>query len=126
MPVTWDLPTKNKRMIATKDHYSNGFLDFMSAANVVLASFQFTAGAGSVTDDVWTFGLVSLTVLGLPAAGVNGTVATKARLRTAGGVAGGTGMTVGTSNADIIMTNTNVASGQNVVIANTPVLQHGA
>lgn len=124
MPVTWDLPTKNKRMIATKDHYASGWLDLMSASNVVLASFQFTAGAGSVTDDVWTLGLASLTVTGLPAAGA-GTVATKARLRTAGGVAGGTGMTVGLSNADIIMTNTNVASGQNVVITNTPVLRHG-
>lgn len=125
MPAYWDIPTKHDRMQATRQHYVNGFLDLLSEGGLVLASFQFTDTAGSVAEDIWTLGLRSHNVLGTVAATPRGTHATKARLRTAGGVVGCTGITVGTSNAEIIMTNTNVATGQNVAIINTPVLQHG-
>lgn len=120
MGVTYAAAAKTARMTATKDHFANGTLVIMTAADAVLATFTLTAAAGSVATDTWTLGFVAATV----SAGGTGT-ATKAEIRTSGAAANITGLTVGTAATDIILDNTSIASGQNVTLSSAAI-QHAA
>jgi hypothetical protein len=91
-------------------------LEFLSAGGAVLAVYTFSASAGTVNNDVWTFGLTSMSATGTAAAG-NGTNATAARTKNSGGTVGITGITVGTSNADIVLTDVNIHENQTVQVS---------
>lgn len=112
MAVTYATAVKTARITATRDHFVNGTLEIQTAANAVLATFTLTNPGGSIAGAVWTLAFSASTV----AAGATG-VATKAQLKTSGGTANLTGLTVGTSASDIILDNTSINSGQNVTLS---------
>jgi hypothetical protein len=116
MAVTYNAAVKTARMTATRDHFANGTLEIMTAADAVLVTFGLSAGGGSIAGAVWTLTFDATTV----AAGAAGTAA-KAQVRTAGGSAHLTGLTVGTSGSDINLTNTNIASGQDVTLTSAAI-----
>lgn len=113
MAVTYNVAVKTARMNATRTHFQNGKLELLSAADQVLAVFDLAASGGSVSGAVWTLAFVSPEVQGEAAAGV-GTTATKARIKNSAGNAHLTGLTVGTSAADIVLNNTSISDGQEV------------
>ena len=95
---------------------------YVTAAGMgtVLATIILDATAGTVSNGV-------LTLSGMPknvAASAAG-VAAAARLRTSGDVDIITGLTVGTSGTDIVIDNTNIASGQTVNVTSV-VITHAA
>lgn len=115
MAVTYNVAVKTARMTATRNHFANGTLELLSASDQVLAIFGLSTSGGTVSGDTWTLEFDATEVDGLPAAST-GTTATKARVKTSGGAAHLTGLTVGLagSGADVIMTNTSISSGQEV------------
>lgn len=116
MAVTYTNVAKAVRMNATRDHFVNGTMEIRDSSNVVLVTFTLNATAGSVDNAVWTLTFVDSTV----AAGAAGT-AHNAVIKTSGGTPDLTGLTVGTSGTDIILDNTNIASGQNVTITSATI-----
>lgn len=113
MSVTYSNAAKAARMTATRDLVAAGTLELLSAADAVLAVFTLTAGGGAVADDVWTLAFDASTVTG-EAAASTGTDATKAQIKTSGGTAVITGLTVGASGADVVLNNVSIAEGQDV------------
>jgi hypothetical protein len=111
MAVTYHADVKNARMEATRGEVANGTLEILTSGDVLLATFGLDATAGTVTADVWTLEFDADTV----AAGAAGTAA-KAQIKDSGGTARITGLTVGTSAADVIVSNTNIANGQDVIM----------
>lgn len=123
MAVNYTTALKTARMTATRDHLANGTLEIQASNGTVLAIFGLSASGGTITDDTWTMTFDNNTVTGESAAGA-GTDATKAVVKTSGGVADITdALTVGTSGADINLTNVNIADGQNVTLSSAT-LQH--
>lgn len=122
MAVNYTNAAKTERMTATRDHFVNGTLELLSAGDVVLAIFTLTGTGGSIATDTWTLAFVAATVSGEAGAG-GGTAATKAQIKTSGGTPDITGLTVGTSGADINLNNTSIASGQNVTLSSATI-QH--
>lgn len=127
MPVVYTNAVKLARMTATRDHFANGTLELQAADNTVLAIFGLSATGGTIATDTWTLVFDNSTVQGETAAGVGGTVATQARVRTAAPSPQNdlTGLTVGTTGTDIILDNVNIASGQNVTLTSATI-QHAA
>jgi hypothetical protein len=120
MAVTYSTAVKTARMTATRDAVANGTLELLSAGDVVLAIFGLSATGGSVTNDVWTLAFDSSTVTG--EAGASGGVdATKAQIKTSGGTAVITGLTVGTSGTDIVLDNNNIDEGQDVTLSSATI-----
>ena len=126
MPTTYSTPTKTARRQAVIDTIgSGGKLKLLTSADAVLATFALASPAGVAAAGTLTLsdanggsaGLLSTTA---SAAGV----AAKAIITTSADVSVITGLTVGTSGADIVLDNTNIASGQSVTI-NTGALAHG-
>lgn len=116
MSVTYATAVKTDRMTATRDAVANGSLELLSAGDVVLATFGLSATGGTVVDDEWTLAFDASTVQG--AAGAAGGVdATKAQIKTSGGTAVITGLTVGTSGTDIVLDNNNIDEGQDVTLS---------
>ena len=124
MGVTYDAAVKTARITATRDYFANGTLEIQAADNTVLAIFGLEADGGDISGDTWTLVFDSATVTGEAGAGA-GMNATKAQIKTAGGSAHLTGLTVGTSAADIILDNVNIASGQSVTLTSAAI-QHAA
>lgn len=116
MAVNYTNAAKADRMNATRTHFVNGSLEIRTSANDVLVTFALTGTAGSVSNAVWTLAFANGTV----SAGDDG-VAHNAVIKTSGGTANLTGLTVGTSASDIILDNTNIASGQNVTITSAAI-----
>lgn len=116
MALTYDNTVKAARMTATRDQFANGTLEIMAADSTVLAIFTLSATGGTVANDVWTLAFVASTVTGQAGAGT-GKSATQAQLKTSGGVARLTGLTVGTSGSSINLDNVSIASGQNVSLS---------
>lgn len=116
MAVTYNVAVKTARMTATRDYFAGGTLELLSASSQVLAIFTLTSGGGTVSGDTWTLAVAAGTVAGQAAAGA-GTTATQARIKNSGGNAHITGLTVGLSAADLIMTNTSITSGQDVTLS---------
>lgn len=115
MAVTYNVAVKTVRMTATRDYFANGTLELLSAADQVLAIFGLSADGGEVDGATWTLEFDATEISG-EAAALTGTNAAKARVKTAGGAAHLTGLTVGLagSGADVIMTNTSISAGQEV------------
>lgn len=110
MATTYALEVKTARMLATRDQVAGGTIEIQAANNAVLAIFQLTGTAGTVTGATWTMAVSAATVQGLAAAGA-GTVATKAQIKNAGGEVLISGFVVG---AEVTLSNANIAQGQDV------------
>jgi uncharacterized protein len=111
MAVTYATAVKTARMTATRDHFANGTLEILTAADAVLATFGLSATGGTVATNVWTLAFDAGTVV------ANGTgTATKAQIKTSGGAANLTALTVGTSGADINLNSTTISANQNVTL----------
>lgn len=120
MAVTYATPVKTDRMTATRDHLADGTLELLAANDTVLAIFGLSATGGTVSGAVWTLALDATTVQG-EAGASTGTNATKAQIKTSSGTARITGLTVGTSGADINLDNVNIASGQDVTLSSAAI-----
>ncbi len=119
MPVTYNAAVKTSRMTATRDYFAGGTLEIMSAADVVLATFTLTGVGGSVATGVWALAFTASTVAA--GDGGSGTAATKAQIKNSGGSAHITGLTVGTTGADINLNNTSIATGQSVTLSSASI-----
>jgi hypothetical protein len=120
MAVTYDASVKTSRITATRDAVANGTLEIGTASMAtVLATFGLSATGGTVSGSVWTLALDASTV-----AASAGGAAAAARIKDSGGTARITGLTVGTSSADIILDNTSINSGQNVTLSSATIT-HG-
>jgi len=120
MPVTYPAAVKTARMQATADAYDSGTLEIQSGAGVPLAIFALGDQVAAVSNNVWTFNFTSSTTTGETGAGT-GTDATQAVIKNAGATANITGLTVGTSGADINLDNVNIADGQSVNITSATI-----
>lgn len=118
MAVTYNAAVKTSRMTATRDYFANGTLEILTAADAVLVTFGLSGSGGTVSTDTWTLALDASTV----AASGTGTAA-KAQIKTSGGSAHLTGLTVGTSGSNINLDSTSITSGQNVTLSSAT-LQH--
>ena len=114
MAVTYTVAVKNARLSAVVSQIgSTGVLEIGTAGMAsILATITLNATAGTAATGVLTFS-------GFPksdTADATGTAAA-ARIRTApGGTDIVTGLTVGTSGADIILDSVNITTGQTVTI----------
>ena len=112
MPITYDASVKTARMNAVKTEVgTDGKLKIRDASNVVLATIPLGSG-GSVSGVVWTL-IASPT--SDSSADATGTAA-NAIITTSGDVTKISGLTVGTSGADINLENLSIAAGQTVTI----------
>lgn len=119
MAVNYTTAVKTSRMTATRDDVANGSLEILDTdGTTVLVTYGLDATAGSVSGARWTLGFDATTV----AASASGTAAT-ARIKDSGGTAQITGLTVGTSGADITIDNTSINSGQDCTI-NSAYIDH--
>lgn len=117
MAYTTTTALKTVAMTAHRDHFADGTLEIgTSGMGTVLATFTLSATGGTVASGVWTMAFTASTVT----ASAGGTAAA-ARIRTSGGVADVTGLTVGTSGSDINLDNTSIASGQSVTLSSATV-----
>ena len=116
MAVTYNTAVKEDRMTATRDYFANGSLEIMTSGDAVLATFGLAADGGSIAGAVWTLVFDASTV----SASGTGTAA-KAQIKTSGGSAHLTGLTVGTSASDIILDNTSITSGQDVTLSSATI-----
>ena len=120
MAVTYATAVKTARITATRDHFANGTLEIMDAANVVLAVFGLDAAGGTIAGDTWTLVFDASTV----SAVASGT-ASKAQIKNSTGTANLTGLTVGVSGSNINLDSVSITSGQNVSLTSATV-QHAA
>jgi hypothetical protein len=116
MAVSYTTATKTARMTATRDHFANGTLEIQAANGTVLATFTLTATGGTISGAVWTLAFAASTVSG----GASGN-ASQAVIKTSGGVADITGLTVGTTGTDIVLDNVSISAGQNVTLSSATI-----
>ena len=124
MAIIYSTAVKTARMTAVRDQLDGGagpgIIEIGSSAMAtVLVTIPLNDPSGTISGNV-------LTLSGFPktiAASVAG-VAASARLRDSNNVDIITGLTVGTSGTDIIVDNTNIAVGQNVIVAASPTFTH--
>lgn len=117
MPVTYSTGAKNARMTATRDACADGTLELTTSADAVLVSIGLSTAGGTVTSGVWT-----LTFDGPATATAAGTAA-RARIKNNAGTVVVSGLTVGTSGAEVTINNDIIATGQQVTL-NTFTLTH--
>ena len=127
MAVTYSTATKTARLNAVVTQIgASGKLKLRSSADVLLATFTLAATAGTVSGDVLTFSDANGATAGIlnttaSAAGI----AAKAEITTSADVVVISGLTVGTSAADLIIDNNNLAAGQGVTVTSATI-QHAA
>lgn len=124
MAIIYSTAVKNSRLQAVVNALGTGGLlvigtSALSGATGVLATEALGNPAGSVSNGVLTLSGTPLTV----AASGTGTAA-KAELRDSANNVIASGLTVGTSAADIILDSVNITAGQNVTI-NSGTITHG-
>lgn len=117
MAVTYNAAVKTARITATRDHFANGTLE-IRGSTTVLATFGLDADGGDISGDTWTLVFDAATVAATAAGEADNAI-----IKTSGGDAHLTGLTVGTSGTDIILDNVNIADGQNVTLTGATV-QH--
>jgi hypothetical protein len=117
MAVNYATAVKTARITATRDNVAAGTLEIGTAGmGSVLATFTLSGTGGTVSGAVWTLAFNASTVT----AGATGTAAA-AQIKTSGGVANITGLTVGTSGTDIILDNASITSGQSVTLSSATI-----
>lgn len=109
MAVTYNAAVLTDVVTAVRDHFANGTLEILTAADAVLATFGLSASGGSISGAVWTLAFDAS-----PVAATGTGTAAKAQIKTSGGNAHITGLTVGTSATDIVLDSTSITSGQYV------------
>lgn len=116
MAVTYNTAAKTARMTATRDYFANGTLEILTSGDSVLATFGLDTDGGDISGAVWTlvFDASTVTATG------TGTAA-KAQIKTSGGSAHLTGLTVGTSGTDIVLDNTSIATGQDISLTSATI-----
>lgn len=123
MAVTYSTVVKTARMEAVVAAIgTSGKLVFMTSADAVVCTFTLATTAGTVTAGVLTFSDANGGTAGIlnTTGSANGVVA-KAKITTSADVNVITGFTVGTSSADFIIDNTNVAVGQSVTVTSASI-----
>lgn len=123
MAVTYSTAVKTARMEAVVAAIgTSGKLVFMTSADAVVCTFTLAATAGTVTAGVLTFSDANGGTAGiLNTTGSADGVVAKAKITTSADVDVITGFTVGTSSADFIIDNTNVAVGQSVTVTSASI-----
>lgn len=116
MSVIYATSTKTLRMTATRDEVANGTLEILTAADALLVTFGLDATAGTVSGTVWTLVFDASTV----SASGTGTAA-KAQIKTSGGTAKITGLTVGAGSGDINLNSVSITSSQNVTLTSATI-----
>jgi hypothetical protein len=127
MAVTYSTAAKDARMSAVVSTIgTSGKLKILTAADAVLVTFTLAATAGTVTGGVLTFSDANGATAGILNATASASgVAAKAIYTTSADVTVISGLTVGTSGTDLIIDNTNIASGQSVTV-NSATITHAA
>ena len=123
MAVTYSTAVKTARMEAVVAAIgTSGKLVFLTSADAVVCTFTLAATAGTVTAGVLTFSDANGGTAGIlnTTGSANGVVA-KAKITTSANVDVITGFTVGTSSADFIIDNTNIAVGQAVTVTSASI-----
>jgi hypothetical protein len=118
MSVIYSAATKTARMNAVVTTIgASGKLKLFTAADALLATFTLAATAGTVSGSVMTLSDANGATVGIlnTTASAAGTAA-KASITTSADVDVITGLTVGTSAADLVMDNNILANGQAVTI----------
>lgn len=118
MSVIYSTATKTARMNAVITTIgASGKLKLFTAADVLLATFTLAATAGTATGAVLTLSDANGATAGIlnTTASASGTAA-KASVTTSADADVITGLTVGTSGADLILDNNVLASGQAITI----------
>lgn len=122
MPYATD--TKTARMGAVRDKLDagsgSGVLEMLSAGGAVLCSLTLQKPSGTLSN-----GVLTLTGPLTGSAAATGTI-TQARLRDSTGVDVRTGLTVGTSGADIVLSAVTISALPTTVTINTATIQHAA
>lgn len=123
MAVVYSTATKTARMNAVVTQIgSGGKLKLFTAADALLATFSLAATAGTVSGAILTFSDANGATAGIlnTTAGAGGT-ATKATVTTSADVDVITGLTVGTSAADLILDNNVLTNGQSITITSAQI-----
>lgn len=120
MAVTYTAAVKTDRITATRDYFANGTLEIQDAGGNPLVIFGLSVSGGTISGDTWTLVFDASTVA---ATGGSPTDATQAVVKNSGGTVGISGLTVGTSGADIILDSVSINTGQNVTLTSATI-QH--
>lgn len=122
MAVIYSPALKNTRMTATRDAINSGTLRIGSVGMTsVLATFNLSATAGTVSGGVLTLALASPST-----SAMNTGTAAEAEIRASDGTTVViSSLTVGTSGADIIINATLISSGQTVTASGAQTIAHG-
>ena len=125
MAVIYTTATKSARMNAVVTTIgASGKLKLFTAADALLATFALASTAGTVGGAVLTLSDANGATAGILNATASASgVAAKATITTSADVDVVTGLTVGTSGADFILDNTNIASNQAITI-NSATITH--
>lgn len=125
MAVIYSTATKTARLNAVVSQIgSGGKLKILTAADAQLAVFNLADPAGTVAGDLLTFSDANGGTAGILNANASATgIAAKAIVTTSADVTVISGLTVGTTGADLIVDNTNINVGQGVTI-NSATIQH--
>ena len=119
MAIIYDNAVKTARMNAVKTEVgTDGKLKIRNSSNVVLATIPLGSG-GTVSGAVWTLIVSPTSDASADATGI----AANAIITTSGDVTKISGLTVGTSGADINLDNLSIAAGQTVTI-NSAAITH--
>lgn len=125
MSVIYNTTLKNTRMTDVVTAIgSGGYLNiYTSGLGTLLASIPLANPAGTVTGGVLTFGGTPLTESSANASGT-AAAATVSTAVNGGGTTVISGLTVSSSSGDIVLSSTNIVSGQPVTIT-TASITHG-
>lgn len=116
MAIATNVAVKTVVATALRDYFANGSLEILTSGDVLLATFGLDTDGGAIAGAVWTLVLDANQV----AAVADGTAA-KAQIKTAGGDAHFTGLTVGTSGAHINLTSLSIESGGDVALTSATI-----
>lgn len=125
MAVTYSASAKTARMNAVVATIgSSGKLKLWTSGDVLLATFTLAATAGTVSGSVLTFSDANGATAGILNTTASGAgTAAKASITTSADVDVITGLTVGTSGADLILDNTSLTVSQAITI-NSATITH--
>lgn len=114
MAVTLTTAAKTAVMTGLKDHFAGGALEILDASDVLLVSYTINVSGGSVAAGNWTVGFVSATTESVAAG-----TASKAQIKTAGGIVDLTGLTAGEAadTPDVELNDKTITSAQNITIS---------
>ena len=122
MAITYTIAVKTARLNAVKTALgASGKLEIGTTGMASILAVIDLGSGGSVTNDVWT-------LIGTPTSDTsadNTGTAAAARIRTSDNTDIVTGLTVGTSGADVILDSTSITAGQTVTI-NSATITHAA